>query len=494
VAAVARGGAGINHPYPIVAHADGANFVDFDEDLQLKDFEHAVQEGFDNIELLKRYSTVGMGPSQGKHSNMNAIRILARILGRAPGAVGTTTARPFYHPVAMSHLAGRGFHAHRETPLHGRHTKLGAVFMQAGVWLRPEYYAVTGRDKTEAVGEEVQAVREAVGMIDVGTLGKIEVFGADAAEFLERVYTGRYANMKPGSTRYALMLDEAGVIIDDGVIARLADEHFYFTTTTTGSAAVYRELTRLNTLWRMQVGIVNVTGHLAAFNLAGPRSRELLAPLTEIDLAAAAFPYLGVRLGDIAGVAARAMRVGFVGELGYEIHVPADSAGHVWDALMTAGAPLGIRAFGVEAQRQLRLEKGHIIIAQDTDGLTTPFAAGMEWALKMDKLFFIGQRSLGIVGQKPIKQKLVGFVLNADDAPPKESHLVIRDNDMAGRVTSIGWSAALNRYVGLAFVAADATAPGTRFSIRAEGGRMVEAEVVATPFYDAAGARQRGAA
>ena len=490
---VARAGSGVNHPYPVFPHAHAKNFVDFDEDLQLKDFENAAQEGFDNIELLKRYSTVGMGPSQGKHSNMNAIRILARILGRGPGEVGSTTARPFYHPVPMSHLAGRGFQPERLTPMHAWHREAGAVFMQAGIWLRPEFYAVSGRSKLEAVREEAVAVRNAVGLIDVGTLGKVEVHGPDAAEFLERVYTGRYANLKVGMTRYALMLDEAGVIIDDGVIARLSDQCFYFTTTTTGSASVYRELTRLNTMWRLQVGIVNVTGHYGAFNLAGPRSREVLAGLTDVDLSAQAFPYLGVREGEVAGVPARLLRVGFVGELGYEIHVPADSAAQVWSAIIEAGAGRGIRPFGVEAQRLLRLEKGHIIIGQDTDGLSTPLESAMDWALKMDKPFFIGQRSLRIVQGRPLRQKLVGFRFSAGDDgdAPKECHLIIRNGEIAGRVTSVAWSPALDVHVGLAVIAPDLAENGTRFVIRADRGRMLEAEVCAFPFYDSEGARQK---
>jgi sarcosine oxidase subunit alpha len=493
-APVVRARGGINHPYPVIPHPRGKNFVDFDEDLQLADFAGAAQEGFDNIELLKRYTTVGMGPSQGKHSNLNALRVLARILGQSPAVIGTTTARPFYHPVPLSHLAGRGFHAHRETPLHARHDKLDAVFMNAGDWLRPEYYALSGRGKAEAVLAEARAVREAVGIIDVGTLGKIEAHGPEAAALLERVYTGRFANLKTGMTRYALMLDESGVIVDDGVVARLGEESFYFTTTTTGSAAIYRELGRLNTQWRLQAGIVNVTGHMAAMNLAGPRAREVLASCTSIDLSAAAFPYLGVRCGEVAGVPARLMRVGFVGELGYEIHVPAAGAGCVWDALMEAGQGFGIRPFGVEAQRLLRLEKGHVIIGQDTDGLTTPLAADMQWALKMDKDFFIGQRSLKAISKKTGLQKLVGFTLKAEGTVPKECHLVIRDGGIAGRVTSIAWSPALGCHIGLAYVAAELAAPGSCIAIRADGGHMVEAVVVKAPFYDPAGERQKIAA
>ena len=494
--AIARAAVSPSHPYPIFDHPHAKNFVDFDEDLQLKDFVDAVQEGFDNIELLKRYTTVGMGPSQGKHSNMNAIRILAKLLNKSPGEVGSTTARPFFHPVPMSHLAGRGFHPYRHTPLHSRHESAGAIFMQAGVWLRPEYYAATGKSKLQAVREEASAVRKGVGIIDVGTLGKMEISGPDAAAFLERLYTGRFANMKTGMTRYALMLDESGVIIDDGVVARLGDERFYFTTTTTGSAGVYREMTRLNMLWKMQVGIVNATGGYAAINLAGPRSRDVLAAVTRLDLSAEAFPYLGVREGEVADMPARVMRVGFVGELGYEIHVPADGACALWDDLMQAGSVHGIRPFGVEAQRLLRLEKAHIIIGQDTDGLTTPIEVAMGWAVKLDKPYFIGQRSLKIMAGKKAKAQLVGFMLDSDDesAVPKECHLVIRDGEMAGRVTSVAFSPALGRHVGLAFVAPELAAEGSRFFIRADAGRMVQARVVSTPFYDPSGALQKAAA
>ena len=481
-----------SHHYPILSHPGGRNFVDFDEDLQLKDFFNAAQEGYDNIELLKRYSTVGMGPSQGKHSNMNAIRILARIRGEPVEQVGTTTSRPMFHPVPLGHLAGRAFSLERQTPLAARHAALDAVWMPAGQWQRPEYYARPGIAREAAIIEEVVAVREAAGLIDVGTLGKIEVYGPDAALFLERVYTGRFANLKVGMTRYGLMVDESGVIIDDGVIARLADEHFYFTTTTSGSATVYRELTRLNTMWSLNVGIVNLTGHLAAVNLAGPAARRILKQVTDANLSDALFPYLGAREIEVAGIPARALRVGFVGELGYELHVAADLAASLWDALMSAGAPFGLRPFGVEAQRLLRLEKGHLIIGQDTDGLTTPYQAAMQWALKMDKPFFVGQRSLQILARQPLKQVLIGFLLEDDAAGlPKECHLVIEAGEIAGRVTSIAHSPTQKRAIGLGLVEPRLSAPGQRFRIRIDGAREIVALVTALPFFDKDGSRQR---
>ncbi len=480
-----------SHDWAIFPHPKGKEFVDFDEDLQYKDFVNAIAEGFDNIELLKRYTTVGMGPSQGKHSNMNALRILAKITGKSPGEVGTTTARPFFHPVPMSHLAGRGFTPFRRTPLHSRHAALGAKFMTAGMWQRPEYYTQAGKSKQECIEYEVTAVRDRVGIIDVGTLGKIEIRGGDAAEFLERVYTGRYSNMKVGTTRYALMLDEAGVIVDDGVVARLATEHFYFTTTTSGATNIYRELSRLLTMWQLDCGIVNLTGARSAVNLAGCYAREVLAKLTDDDLSSTAFPYLAVRETEVAKIPALLMRVGFVGEWGYEIHVAAEYASALWDALLEAGRDYQIAAFGVEAQRVLRLEKGHLIVSQDTDGLTTPRDANLEWAVKMDKPFFIGQRSLQIVAKREIKQKLVGFMLDADIVtPPQECHLVIDGTEIAGRVTSIAFSPTLQRYIGLAYITPELTTKG-QFTIRLSDSSLVSATICLTPFYDPNNTRQK---
>ncbi len=492
-----------SHPWPIVSHPQGKNFVDFDEDLQFQDFENAVQEGFDNIELLKRFSTVGMGPSQGKHSNMNALRILARLTGKTPQQVGTTTARPFFHPVPMALLGGRGFNPHRDTPLQSRHEACGAVWMPAGVWSRPAYYrhSAPSAEAQDCIRAEAMAVRQGVGVIDVGTLGKLEIFGPQAAEFLERVYISRYANLKVGMTRYAVMCDEAGVVIDDGVVARLAEDHFYFTTTTSGAATIYRELSRLNTMWRLDCGIVNHTGAFAAINLTGPKSRAVLASLTALDLSAAAFPYLAVqetRLNLPGGaVPARLMRVGFVGEWGYEIHVPASAGAALWDAVMAAGKTEGIRPFGVEAQRLLRLEKGHIIIGQDTDGLTTPLEVGLGWALKMDKPFFVGQRSLQVLSQQALRQSLVGFMLpdGYTGTVPQECHLIIdtphASPALAGRITSIAWSPSLKRHVGLAFIRPDLSAVGTPFQIRLTDGRLVQATVCATPFYDPNNLKQK---
>jgi sarcosine oxidase subunit alpha len=473
----------VSHPYPVYPHPSARDFVDLDEDIQVKDLLASAQEGFDSTELMKRYSTLGMGPSQGKHSNLHGARILMRSRDATLADTALTTQRPFYHPVPLKHLAGMGFHAHRHTAVHERHVALDASFMTVGGWQRPEYYRESTRSRAECIAAEVRAVRERAGLIDVSTLGKIEIFGPDAGAFLDRIYTGSFSDLRVGMTRYGLLLDESGIVRDDGVIARLADERYYFTTTTGGAASVYRELLLWNARWRMNCAFVNTTGHRAAFNLAGPRSRALLQSLTDIDLSEAAFPFLGVREGRVAGVEARVLRAGFVSSLGFEIHVPYRSAGRVWDALMTAS---GVRAFGVEAQRVLRLEKGHAIVAQDTDNLTNPFEAGMGWAVRMQKPFFVGQRSLRIHVRRGVRQKLVGFELSpeqvASGAAIRESNLLIHLGGIAGRVTSVAQSATLGRTIGLAMVAPNLAPPGTPIVIRASDGRLVSARVVRTPF------------
>ena len=483
-----------NHPYPIFPHPTTKCFVDLDEDVHYKDFVNAAQEGFDQVELMKRYSTFGMGTSQGKIANINAIRILAHVKGQTVGQTGVTTARPFYHPVSLGHLAGRGFHPHRRTPLEGRHEALGAVFMHAGDWRRPAYYARPNTSPAQAIAEEVTAVRTAAGMIDVGTLGKLEISGPDAGEFIERIYTGRFAKMKPGTARYGLMCDESGVIIDDGLVARLADDRFYVTTTTSAAGAVYREMQRWAQIWGLQVVLASATGARGGINVAGPKAREILKGLCDFDLSSAAFPYMAVREGTIAGTLARFLRVGFVGEWGCEIHVSAYSALHVWNTLEQAGQPHGIRPFGVEAQRILRLEKAHIIVSQDTDGLTNPYEANMAWAVKDDKPFFIGQRSLRIVHPRPLKRVLAGFTMPSETPAakvPKECHLIIENKEIVGRVTSITRSPTLNKIIGLAFVAPDRAQPGTQFQIRLDDGYLVTATIVETPFYDPQAERQK---
>jgi sarcosine oxidase, subunit alpha len=481
----------ITHPWPIFPHPHGNDFVDFDEDLQVKDIQNAVLDGYDDIQLLKRYSTLGMGPSQGRHSNVAGIRLVARATGRTIDQVGTTTARPPFVAEKFGHLAGRSFDPVRRTPMHQRHLELGAKMMVAGAWLRPAYYGA--RENAEVViAAEVRHCRENVGLIDVSTLGGLDIRGPDAAEFVNRIYTWAYLKQEVGRARYALMCDEAGVIVDDGVACRFHHQHFYVTATTGGADAVYRQMLWWNAQWRLDVDITNVTAALCGVNIAGPQSRLVLRKLcTDVDLSPSAFPYMAVRTGHVAGIPARLLRVGFVGELGYEIHAPASCGEALWDALMEAGSEHRIRPFGVEAQRMMRLEKGHIIIGQDTDGLTHPYEAAMGWAIARKKPFFVGKRSIEIQNRQGLKRKLVGFELpDADARCPKECHLVINDGEIAGRVTSAARSPTLSKVIGLAYVAPAQAEIGSRFQILIERGDMVEAEVVPVPFYDPRNERQ----
>lgn len=482
-----------SHPHPISDHPKGKNFIDFDEDIQLKDIINSIKEGYDNAELLKRYSTLGMGPSQGKHSNLLALRMVAHMRGEMMMGQQITTARPFTSPISMGHLAGRIFTPQRRTALHDRHEVMGAKFMHAGNWLRPEYYTIDGLSSSQCIEAEVKNVRERIGIIDQGTLGKIEISGPDVVTLLEQVYTGRFAKLKIGMTRYGLMCDESGIIIDDGVISRLAEDRYYISTTSSGSDAIYQTLQRLVIEWGLEVILINATSTYCAMNLAGPHARKVLQPLTDVNLNWDAFPYLGIREGSVANVPARLSRVGFVGELGYEIHLPADGAIAAWDAIMKAGQDYGICPFGVEAQRMLRLEKGHIIVSQDTDGLTQPFEAGMEWVVKMDKPFFIGQRSLSIIEKKKRERVLVGFTLpeNYQSPEPKECNLVINNGEMKGRITSIGFSPTLGRLIGLAYTNTENSDVGSLLRIKLDDGSTVEASIVKTPFYDPKNLRQK---
>jgi sarcosine oxidase subunit alpha len=482
--AIATGGAPVNLPWPIYPHPKGKDFVDFDEDLQVADIVNSVSEGYRDIELVKRFSSVGMGPSQGRQSALNAARIVAQARGVSAEAVGVTTARPpaFGEPLAL--LAGQGFHPERRTPMHERHLERSAQMIAVGAWWRPSYYGAPAR-RQEEIAAEVDAIHDNVGMIDVSTLGKIELRGPDAAAFLERIATFVYANQPVGSIRYHLMTNEAGTVIDDGIAARLDPEHFYMTATTGAVDNTFRQMQWWNAQWRMKVDIANVTGGYAAVNVAGPRSRELLTALApDIDLSPASFPYLAVRAGQIAGIPARMLRIGFVGELGYEIHVPHQMGEALWDRLTDAGAALGVRPVGMEAQRTLRLEKGHIIIGQDTDGMTTPTELGMEWAVGKKKPFFIGSRSLAVRSRQTPKRRMVGFGLPLDGPVPQESCIIVHEGEMAGVVTSAARSRRCDRVIGLAYVPPELSAVGQDICIRLADRTDVTAKVTALPFYD----------
>ena len=379
--------------------------------------------------------------------------------------------------------------------MHEWHADNDAVIMPAGMWKRPACYAARqGSEDTvaEQIAEEVAAIRKNVGVIDVSTLGGIEIRGPDAAEFLNRMYTFAYKKQPVGRCRYLLMTDDTGGIVDDGVACRLGDEHFYVTTTTTGSDTVFRNMLRRNAEWGLEIDVLNVTSTYAGINIAGPSSRQVIEQMeSDIDFSKDAFPYLAVRQGTINGIPVMALRVGFIGELGFELHVPWSNALTVWEQLFAAGAAFDIRPVGVEAQRTLRLEKGHIIIGQDTDGLTMPRDAALDWAVTTDKPYFIGKPAIGFAETRRKSRQLVGFrLLNSNDPLPEESHLVIHDNAIVGRVTSVVRSAELKEVIGLAYVSPQQSQPGSIFRIKVDNDLEVTAQTVRTPFYDPENLRQ----
>ncbi|MCY3911671.1 MAG: 2Fe-2S iron-sulfur cluster-binding protein [Chloroflexi bacterium] len=477
--------------WPVFPHPEGHEFVDLDEDVTVREIEDALAEGYEDIELLKRYSTVGMGPSQGRLSAIATAAVTAAARDTTSAEVGATTRRPPAAPTRFGLFAGRGFQPVRHTPMHRWHVGAGAQMMTAGLWMRPAFY---GRpdDRADAIADEVLAVRRAVGLIDVSTLGGFDIRGPDALEFLERAYTPSFRRLRVGRARYALLTDEQGVVVDDGVAARLRPDHFYVTASTSGAEQLYPLLLWYQAQWQLDVDIADVTPAYGAINIAGPKARRVLEKLgTDIDCSPEACPYLAARTGTLAGVDVRLLRIGFVGELGYEIHPPASQSLGLWEALIDAGREYGIRPFGVEAQRVLRLEKGHVIVTQDTDGLTHPHEVDLGWALGRRKPFFVGKRSIEILRDKGLARRLVGYAVPDRNAPvPEEGHLVVRGGEITGRVTSSAWSPVLDQAIGLAYVAPEQAEVGSIIAIKAAGGRLIEAEVARLPFYDPDNTRQ----
>jgi sarcosine oxidase subunit alpha len=457
-------------------------FICLCEDVTDNDVEQAVAEGFDSIETLKRYSTATMGPCQGKVCGQALMEACAVAKEREPAAIGTTTSRPPAVPVELGVLAAGRHHPVRRTPLHYWHQNAGARWLDVGAWKRPENYVDPAA--------EVRLVRTNAGLIDVSTLGKFEVTGPDAIDLLERVYLNHWNDLKPGRVRYAVMCNEDGILFDDGIGGRLDRDRFYLTATTGNSEAVFQWLELWKGTWRLDVTILNHTSAFAAMNLAGPRAWEILSRLAATDLSPAAFPYLSIREVEVAGVLSQVLRIGFVGELGYEIHCPSHQAWHLWEALFEAGGGVGLRPFGVEAQRILRLEKGHLIMGQDTDALSNPLEAGLGGLVGFDKPDFLGKKPLQRLKEMGLRSRLVGFTLLKGKRPPDEGCQVVEKGMPVGRVTSARLSPTFQQVIGLAWVPAARSSPGESFLIRWNGAD-VPAVVTPLPFYDSEGKRQR---
>lgn len=475
-----------NEPTPcahyVVPSGAKKKFVCLCEDVTEKDVCDAVAEGYSNIETLKRYSTVSMGPCQGKMCQSTSIAICARQNNLSIADTGVTTSRPPEQPVPLGVLAGRALHFTlvRRSAMHGWHEQAGAAMADAGNWKRPAVYT--------SIDDEYQAVRTRAGLVDVSTLGKLELRGTDVPKFLEFVYPNRFENLAVGRVRYGVLCGEDGIILDDGTVSRLESDRYFITTTTGNADAIdswFRNWLTSRPDW--DIRLANVGTSYSAMNLAGPRSREILKKLTDADVSAEALPYLSAVQIQIAGVSAIVLRIGFVGELGYEIHVPSQFGLHVWEAIMAAGQPLGIKPFGIEAQRLLRLEKQHFLPGVDTDALSNPLEAGLDWIVKLDKPDFIGRYALSKVAKRPLKQRLIGFQVPGSITIIPGA-VTFREGKVAGRVTSSAYSPAVGATIGLAWVGADQARDGTKFDIRV-GEQNLQATVQEQPFYDPAGAK-----
>ncbi len=480
-------------------------FIDFQNDVAAKDISLAVREGFESVEHVKRYTTTGMATDQGKTSNMTALGLLSQTLSRPIPQVGTTTFRPPYTPVSFGALIGsnRGalFDPIRKTATHDWAVEHGAEFENVALWKRAWYFPRAGEDMHAAVKRECRAVRTSVGMFDASTLGKIEVVGPDAAEFMNRIYINAWTKLAPGRCRYGLMLKEDGYIFDDGVVARLAPDRFHVTTTTGGAPRVFAHMEDyLQTEWSdLDVFLTSTTEQWSVIAVQGPKARDVVAPLiSDIDLSSEAFAHMSVRTGHICGVPTRLFRVSFTGELGYEINVPADYGRAVWEAVYASGQAFGITPYGTEAMHILRAERGFIIVGQDTDGTVVPADVGLDGMIGKTKPDFVGKRSLSRLDiVKENRKQLVGLLASAPDVVLDEGAQIVLDPNqpvpmkMLGHVTSSYWSEACERSIALALVAGGRALKGSTVHVTTPSG-FTTAQVTEPFFVDPKGERVHG--
>jgi sarcosine oxidase subunit alpha len=479
-------------------------FVDWQNDVTTKDLVLATREGFRSIEHVKRYTTAGMATDQGKTSNINALGIVSRELGKAPPEVGLTTFRMPFTPVTFGSFAGfsRGelFDPIRTTPMHDWAARNSAVFEDVGLWKRARYFPLKGEDMHASVARECAAVRKSCGIFDASTLGKIEVVGKDAVTFMNRLYVNAWNSLAVGRCRYGILLRDDGFIFDDGVVARTAEDRFHVTTTTGGAARVLALMEDyLQTEWPdLKVWLTSTTEQWAVIAVQGPQSRRVLEGLVEgIDIAARAFPHMSVARGRICGVPMLLFRVSFTGELGFEVNVPADFGLPVWEAIHEAGREHGITPYGTETMHVLRAEKGYLIVGQDTDGTITPDDAGVSWAIGKSKPDFVGKRSLQRPAMtSPERKQLVGLLTTDPKVVLEEGAQVMEDRQQRasgqarplGHVTSSYHSVTLGRSIALALVSGGRARAGQTLYIPMPEGD-VPVQVASPVFYDSEGAR-----
>ncbi len=480
-------------------------FVDFQNDVTAKDIRLAVREGMHSIEHVKRYTTSGMATDQGKLANMNGLTIAADALGKPPPQVGLTTFRPPYTPTTFGAFAGYHkdgqFDVTRKTPIDPWAAENGAVFEPVSLWRRAWYFPQAGEDMHAAVARECRATRASLGIFDASTLGKIEIAGPDAVEFLNRMYTNPWTKLGVGRCRYGVLLGEDGFIRDDGVISRLSPHRFHVTTTTGGAPGVLNMMEDyLQTEWPdLKVWLTSTTEQWVTIALNGPNARKLLEPLVEgQDLSDDAFPHMSVAECQVAGYPARLFRVSFTGEMGYEINVPARHGRALWELLMAEGGRYDICPYGTETMHVLRAEKGFIIVGQDTDGTVTPDDSGLGWAIGKRKPDFVGKRSLArpdIVS--PNRKQLVGLLTDDPNVVLEEGAQIVDDSaqaipmTMIGHVTSSYWSETLGRSIALALVEGGRARMGATLYLPMPGATH-SATVAGTVFYDPDGKRLAG--
>ncbi len=471
-------------------------FVDYQNDATAKDIKLALREGFRSIEHVKRYTTAGMGTDQGKLGNMHALGIIANTTGVKMGEVGTTTFRPPYTPLTFGTIVGRNvgeyFDIFRRTPMNDWHVENKAKFENVGQWKRAWYYPKNNESMHEAVQRESISARDSAGILDASTLGKIDIQGSDASEFLNRVYTNAWSKLGIGRCRYGLMLNEDGMVYDDGVTTRLSKNHYIMTTTTGGAANVMEKLEDyLQTEWpELDVYLTSVTDHYATASVCGPNSKKILNKLIpDLDLSDENFPHMSFKEVSIGKIKCRVMRISFTGEHSYEINVQANYGKSLWEQCMTAGKEFNITPYGTETMHLLRAEKGFIIVGQDTDGTMTPIDLQMDWVVSKKKYDFIGKRSLYRSDtMREDRKQLVGLVTDnpkevLEEGAPIVSELNQSPVHMLGHVTSSYFSPNLKKSIALAVIKGGKTLMNKKLFIPMEG-RNINVTVTDPVFLD----------
>ena len=479
-------------------------FLDFQNDVAVTDVELALREGYRSIEHVKRYTTLGMATDQGKTSNLNGLQLVSNIENKIVPSVGHTTFRPPYTPVTIGAIVGREVGKHskptRKSPMHSWHEKHNAVFVDAGVWLRPRYYKQDSEGLFEASNREAENVRKNVGVCDVTTLGKIDVKGPDAVEFLNRVYTNAWLKLPVGKARYGVMLREDGIVMDDGTTTRISENHYHMTTTTAQAANVLSHLEYyLQIVWpELNVNVVSTTEQWAGAAIAGPNSRSLLQKLfSDTDVSDEGLPFMGYVEGNLFGVHARIFRISFSGELAYEVNVESDNGNFMWEKINEVGKEFAIQPYGTEALSTLRIEMGHVA-GSELDGRTIPYDNGLQGLISKKK-DFIGKRSLNREAfTAEDRQKVVGVVpLDKKTSIPEGSHLVKEanaklPNPKLGHISASCWSVEYNNPFSLAILYDGKNMIGQKlFALSPLRNKSIPVEIISSHYVDPKGERVR---